>query len=182
MIPSFSSYKVHKIVEHIKSTGFDLETDELEEQDLQELLQDGYGIYTQLSELEGMSLQHELQLLASLNEMREAQVKGRELFPEDTGVEYVRSPQRERLDSGCAWPVFYHYPVDDALKLVPLRRPKSKINTALKMEDGAPVEKMSWNVSDLFRLRCRTMRARWLISHGDHSFFSSPERSPPQGV
>lgn len=160
MIPSFSSYKVHKIVEHIKSTGFDLETDELEEQELHELLQDSYGIYTQLSELEGVSLRHELQALASLNEMREAQIKGREIFPEDTGVEYVRSPPREELDSGCTWPVFYRYPVDEALKLVPLRRPKSEVNTNSKIEDGAPIEKVSLNVSELFRLRCRTMRTR----------------------
>lgn len=182
MIHSFSSYKVHRIVEYIKSIGFDLDTDELEEQDLHELLQDGYGIYTQLSELEGVSLQRELQLLASLNEMREAQVKGRELFPEDTGTEYVRSPSREELDSGGAWPVFYHYPVDEALKLVPLCRTKSEINTTPKIEDGAPVEKMCLNVSDLFRLRCQTIRARCLGSLGDRSFFSKPERSPGQGA
>lgn len=182
MTPSFPSCRVHKIVEYVKSVGFDLETDELEEQNLQELLQDGYDICTHLSDVEEQSLRRELHVLASINEMREAQVKARELFPEDQGIEFVRGLPQEELVSGDAWPVFYSYPVDEALKLVPLRRPKSETNVNSRINDCDLIESVIFDQARPFRCRCRVYKSKWLENLGYRGFFSNLQRSPCQGV
>ena len=182
MTPSFQSCRVHKLVEFIKSAGFGLETDELDEQDLQKLLQEDYDIYIQLTSSEEESLRRELHVLASFNEMREAQIKGRELFPEDKGVEFVRTPSKDGLCSDDAWPVFYCYPLDDTLKLVPLCRPKSETNANARIDHRDSTWEIWSDRIGLFKWRSRAMKALWQRPLFNRGFFSSTERSPPQGV
>ena len=182
MTPSTTSLKVHKIVEFIKSFGFDLETDDLEEYEIQELLQDLYGIHVALTGSEEDLLRQELHTLANLNEMREAQVKGRELFPEDHGTVCVRGISRDSLYSGDSWPVYFHYPVDRVLKEIPIQKPGSKNNqqnrqTAIDQDEAsklALVQKAHGisGAQDQWRLKMDRLRG----------FFSRPERSPYRGV
>ena len=176
------SIKIHRIVEFIKSFGFDLETDDLEEYEIQELLQDIYGIHTALTGSEEDLLRQELHILASLNEMREAQIKGRELFPEDHGTICVRSISRDSQYSGDSWPVYFHYPVDQALNEIPIHKTGSKTNQR-KRQKGLDLDEASKKalvqklhgtsrVRDQWRLKIDRLR----------DFFSGAERSPCQGA
>ncbi len=122
MSPSnFSSLKVHRIVEYIKSIGFVFETDELLTKGVQGILRDHYGVHTQLSEQEHLLLMDELYLLAQQSEMREAQVKAREVLPEDSGTVILRQPPEKGYEKATSYVVPYSYPVEGALR--ELRRP-----------------------------------------------------------
>lgn len=104
MTPSIS-FKVHRIVEYLKSTGFDLETDEVREMELADILE-GYDIFVSLPPEEQQLLRDELLMLAEKNEIREGLQKTRETMGVDWELMHTtpgrasfygckRSPQKE---------------------------------------------------------------------------------------
>ena len=128
MNPStISSFRVHRIVEHIKQLGFDFETDELLEMGLQHILQSYYDLFTKLTEDEFLLLLDELYLLAEANEIREAQVKLKEILPEDRGTEIFRQRTDKRYEKATTYPLPYSYPVSEVLRdIKPIDRSSSR--------------------------------------------------------
>jgi len=113
-----TSLKLHRLVEYIKSAGFDLETDEVAEKGAAGVLSDHLGLGIRLTPDELALIEEELMGLAEANEIREAQVKRRELFPEDTGVMFVRQKSAGQNERATTYPVFFSYPVDENLKTI----------------------------------------------------------------
>lgn len=123
MNPS-SCLRVHLLVRCIKQKGFWLETQELEEMGVIKTVQELYGLEPCLSQEEWELLEAELLTLAECNEMREAQVKHRELEPEDSGVMLIHQVSEGR-DSVTSYPLPYSHPVDENLRQVrTIRKPR----------------------------------------------------------
>ena len=113
-----ASLRVHRLVEYIKSVEFALETDEVAECGASGVLKNHFGIEIQLSPDELALLHEELMRLAELNEMREAQVKLQELFPEDSGVMLVRQNSKCGKERSTTYQLPFSYPVDENLRIV----------------------------------------------------------------
>ncbi|MFC1489104.1 hypothetical protein ACFL6B_04570 [Thermodesulfobacteriota bacterium] len=129
MSPSnFSSYRVHRIVEYIKSMGFIFETDELLETGLKNILNDNYNIFQELTDDEFLFVMDELLPLAENNEIKEALVKLKEVLPEDTGDEILNQHLEKGYEKATSYLVHYSYPVDKNLREIKISRMNQHID------------------------------------------------------
>ena len=111
-----SSLRVHMIVEYLKSTGFHLETDEVHDAGVKEILEEQFDIHQKWSEMEIDLLTDELLHLAEQNEIREAQMKMAEVFPQDTGVMKFRQEAHNPGERATGYLIPFAYPADKNLR------------------------------------------------------------------
>ena len=107
-----SSLKVHRLVNYLRSAGFWLETDEVEQMGPQAILKDVYGQEETLTVDEQKMLKQEMLKLAEENEIREARYKMREALPHDKGDMFFKSESTYKMP--------FEYPVDQNLKSLSL--------------------------------------------------------------
>ena len=116
--PCCTFIKLHKIIEHVKRVGFPLETDEVEDLEVGEILRRIYGISQALTPAERLALHDAFMALAEANEVREALVKLSEVQPEDHGVVHFRQMSHGLQSSAASYPVHFSYPVDANLRCI----------------------------------------------------------------
>jgi len=116
MMPSSTSFIAHMTMEYIKSLGFWLETDEVEDMGAVAIVQDIYGLQPCLSRQEWAGLESELFALAEANEIREAEVKRREREIEERGTFFFRQASDGVEETMTVYPMEYSYPVDENLR------------------------------------------------------------------
>ena len=116
------SFLVHSVVEYLKRSDFDLESDEVLDAGLMNILA-GFDIILELSRSEYYQILDELLVLAEQNEIKEALIKTNEIMPTDTGVIYFREHQDNYQEKATAYSVPYSYPVDKNLRDVGRRKP-----------------------------------------------------------
>ena len=136
--PQRGSQKVHHLVEHIRSRDFWLETAELLELGVMAVLEEVLGIEVVLTPRERSMVEEELMKLAEANEIREGQIKYRELFPADKGEEIFRSHYKranEHRDSTTSYVLPFSYPVDENLRQV--KRSPSRASFSLPQKKPA---------------------------------------------
>ena len=112
-----SSFLVHVIVEHLKRSNFNLESDEVLEMGIYKILA-GYNIFLSLSKPEYYLLLNELLILAEKNEIAEAMVKRGEIMPEDSGVMHFRQEPTDPEESSTYYPLPFSYPVDRTMEQI----------------------------------------------------------------
>ena len=131
------SYKVHNVVEYIKSTGdFLCDIDELNEREIQDILQKDFEIYLTLTDIEKQQLKDELRAMALQNELKEAKYLYDKLQTHDEGIEKLISNSKDVFSNNTAYLVYYSYPVDENLRQIPrkghsLRYPKYRVKKGL---------------------------------------------------
>ena len=109
------SFLVHLIVDYLKRSNFDLESDEVLEMGIKNILAN-YNIFLSLSESEYYLLLDELLVLAEQNEIKEAMVKAIETMPEDSGIVYFRQGSNDTEEATATYTLPYSYPVDKNLR------------------------------------------------------------------
>ena len=112
MISAQQSFKVHYLVEHMKSRGFLLEADEVAELGPERVMAEHFDLEATLTPGEAEMLQAEMLKLARMNEMREAQQKMQELFPVDEGIMHFRQASQEHGQRSTTYSLPFSYPVD----------------------------------------------------------------------
>ena len=110
------SFKIHCLVEYMKSRGFPLESDEVAELGPELVMAEYFDLEMALSPGEADLLQAEMMELARQTEMREAQRKVHELFPEDCGEVHFRQASHERGQRATTYSLPFSYPVDANLR------------------------------------------------------------------
>lgn len=140
---TLSSLRVHRLVQHIKSQGFWLETDEVEELGPLGVLESCYDLrIAGLSQAELDLLREEMLSLAEENEIREGMVKYREVAPTVAGFEICHQVSRypDGRAAVASYPVEFSYPIQPCLKGI---RPRG--GASFSVQEKKPLAKQGTN-------------------------------------
>ena len=137
MIQPEPSTKVRQLVGYIESVGFHLETDELLDRGILDVLTKEYEINSPLTFEELKQIEDELLSMAKWNEIREARYQLWVAQPEDRGTMIFRQGSQGGMDNVSSYPMPYSYPVDE--NLLSIRRGRKPWERFRK--DRSPVSK-----------------------------------------